>query len=123
MGVPRRAKGAKGVGVPPAEKAAFAATLARLIAAAGISPAELARRAGLTDPAVRHYLAGQKVPAVGTLLPLAAALGVTPAALLADWPAAPPPSPPPPGRPKPPASRKPKPSPKPAARRPKGKAG
>lgn len=73
--------------VPPAELEALARRLADLAGAAGVSPAELARRAGLTDGAVRHYLAGRTAPALGTLLPLAKALGCRPSDLLADWPA------------------------------------
>lgn len=76
----------KGPAVPPAELTALAARLSELVGATGIRPAELARRAGLTDGAVRHYLAGRTAPTLGTLLPLAKALGVRPADLLAGWP-------------------------------------
>lgn len=76
----------KGPAVPPAELAELAERLHRLMTAAGLTPAELARRAGLSDGAVRHYLAGRTAPALGTLLPLATAVGVRPADLLAGWP-------------------------------------
>ena len=76
----------------PEELESLGRRMSKLAAAADISPAELARRADLTDGSVRHYLAGRTAPALATLNALARALGVTPSQLLEGWPPGQPPA-------------------------------
>ena len=85
---PAKSAARKGPTLTDAQMTALGSRLTELASAAKINPAELARRAGLTDGAVRHYLAGRTAPALGTLVVLAGALGVTPSQLLEGWPKA-----------------------------------
>lgn len=50
----------------------------------GLSDAEVARRAGLTERRYGHYTAGQREPNLGTLVRICGVLGVTPNDLLLD---------------------------------------
>lgn len=62
---------------------AFGTALAELRVARGLSQLELARRAGMTQPYVSYHENGQIDPRLTGIVRLAAALGMTPAALVA----------------------------------------
>lgn len=55
----------------------FPEHLRSLRAAARMSRAELGRRAGCTDRAIKHYETGNREPAGGVLIGMAGALGVS----------------------------------------------
>ena len=58
--------------------------LGRRRSAAGLSHRQLAARSGVSNAAISHAETGRSAPTVLTVLKLAAALGCTPTALLAD---------------------------------------
>lgn len=60
----------------------FAARIRRLADMLEISLAEVARRAGISDRSLSHYLAGRSEPNLATLIRLANVLGTTPNDLL-----------------------------------------
>ena len=60
----------------------FATKLRERAAQLGISNAEVARRAGLSERRYGHYVSGVREPDLRTLLTIAATLGTTPDALL-----------------------------------------
>jgi transcriptional regulator with XRE-family HTH domain len=55
----------------------FADALAREMKAAGLTQAELARRAGVRASAVAYWLRGRRAPGFGALVKVADALGVS----------------------------------------------
>ncbi len=59
------------------DRAAFAARLRELRAAAGLSPEDLAKLARLPLPTLRHYEQAQREPSFGRVIALADALGVS----------------------------------------------
>lgn len=60
----------------------FASNLREKAAALGISNAEVARRAGLSERRYGHYVSGMREPDLQTLVRIAATLGTTPDVLL-----------------------------------------
>jgi transcriptional regulator with XRE-family HTH domain len=62
------------------EQSFFTERLKQLRHEAGLTQEQLARRAGLSLGAIRHFEQGWREPAYGTLLALAEALGVSLAA-------------------------------------------
>ncbi|MDR1513864.1 MAG: helix-turn-helix transcriptional regulator [Propionibacteriaceae bacterium] len=66
-----------------AERTAIMAQLRAEIAAAGLSVAELCRRAGVPRPTIDRYLAGERDMPLSTLHRIARAVRVEPATILA----------------------------------------
>lgn len=66
----------------PPERAAFAANLHRARRAAGLTQAELAERSGVAQSHISQLETGLWEPRLGTIMALAAALGVEPGSLL-----------------------------------------
>ena len=79
-----RAAAARTGEVPP-EQRAFAANLTRLRLAAGLTQDELSARSGVSQSNISALEKGTWEPRLSTILALAKAFGVAPAALLPGW--------------------------------------
>jgi len=71
-------------GVPPQQRA-FAANLARLRAAAGLTQDQLAAKSGVSQSHISALEKGTWEPRLSTILALAKAFGVAPAAFVPGW--------------------------------------
>lgn len=71
-------------GVPPQQRA-FATNLTRLRSAAGLTQDQLAAKSGVSQSHISALEKGTWEPRLSTILALAKAFGVTPAALVTGW--------------------------------------